>query len=165
VIGIARSRTPSRRRERGQPAATSGKDQEVMEQVESALARLPQRQREALVLRDMEGWRRGFRRPFPHSFRYSTRRPAAPSAPSEPWLPPRPAAPAVIAFSRIVALLPFVTRIPKARIVERLLLEGLDVYAYFNNHPQGHAVSDALELERLLGGRRARGEHRTPRPG
>jgi uncharacterized protein YecE (DUF72 family) len=37
------------------------------------------------------------------------------------------------------------------RVIERFLGEGRDVFAYFNNDMQGHAVRDALELKRLLG--------------
>jgi uncharacterized protein YecE (DUF72 family) len=37
------------------------------------------------------------------------------------------------------------------RVIERFLGEGRDVYAYFNNDEQGHAIRDALALKRLLG--------------
>jgi uncharacterized protein YecE (DUF72 family) len=37
-----------------------------------------------------------------------------------------------------------------ARKVARLLAEGVDVYAYFNNDLEGHAVEDALTLRRYV---------------
>jgi len=37
-----------------------------------------------------------------------------------------------------------------ARRIESWLGRGLDVYAYFNNDPEGHAVRDALRLRRML---------------
>jgi uncharacterized protein YecE (DUF72 family) len=37
-------------------------------------------------------------------------------------------------------------------VIERFLGDGLDVYAYFNNDAEAHAVQDARELKRLLGG-------------
>ena len=37
-------------------------------------------------------------------------------------------------------------------VIERFLGEGLDVYAYFNNDARAHAVRDAQQLKRLLGG-------------
>jgi uncharacterized protein YecE (DUF72 family) len=37
-----------------------------------------------------------------------------------------------------------------ARRIEAWLERGLDVYAYFNNDPHGHAVRDALRLRKML---------------
>jgi uncharacterized protein YecE (DUF72 family) len=39
---------------------------------------------------------------------------------------------------------------PVARRIEAWMAEGLDVYAYFNNDPHGHAVRDALRLRKML---------------
>ncbi|MGH9866563.1 MAG: DUF72 domain-containing protein [Candidatus Polarisedimenticolia bacterium] len=41
----------------------------------------------------------------------------------------------------------------EARRIEGWMARGLDVYAYFNNDPHGHAVRDALQLEELMAGR------------
>lgn len=44
-----------------------------------------------------------------------------------------------------------------ARRIRAWLMEGRDVYVYFNNDQSGHAVRDARRLARLIGGGRPRG--------
>jgi uncharacterized protein YecE (DUF72 family) len=41
---------------------------------------------------------------------------------------------------------------PAAERLTEWLNEGTDVYAYFNNDYEGHAVKDAMTLRELLGG-------------
>jgi uncharacterized protein YecE (DUF72 family) len=39
---------------------------------------------------------------------------------------------------------------PRAREIRAYLADGLDVYAYFNNDIDGHAVHNALDLRRYV---------------
>lgn len=39
----------------------------------------------------------------------------------------------------------------EAKLIERYLRDGLDVYAYFNNDAMGHAVANARTLRRMVG--------------
>lgn len=43
----------------------------------------------------------------------------------------------------------------EARKIKRYLRDGLDVFAYFNNDAEGHAVENARTLRKLLEGRKA----------